>query len=201
MEKKVIIIQGCPGTGKTSISRKLSEILNALHIDLSKFVIEENLIDGNDPERNSLIPNNDLLINKLLQKINESKNLIIVEGHYADIVPPQYVLQVFVLRLHPRRLEVVLKQRGWDEKKVYENVMAELLDTCLINVIERYGSEKVVEIDVTNKEIDDVVNEILKRLSIPDSSNQKYINWFETLEKEGILNEYLLKFSTTQSQK
>ncbi|MCR6623355.1 MAG: adenylate kinase family protein [archaeon YNP-LCB-024-027] len=197
MKGKVIIIGGCPGTGKTSISRKLSETLNVPYIDLSKFVIEENLFDSNDPERNSFIPNNNLLISKLLQKINESKTLLIIEGHYADIVPPQYVLKAFVLRLHPKKLETVLRQRGWNEKKVYENVMAELLDTCLIDTIEQYGPEKVVEIDVTDKCIDDVVNEILAILSNPNNGKRKQINWIETLEKEGILNEYLSKLSTT----
>jgi adenylate kinase len=197
MKGKVIIIGGCPGTGKTSISRKLSETLNVPYIDLSKFVIEENLFDSNDPERNSFIPNNNLLISKLLQKINESKTLLIIEGHYADIIPPQYVLKAFVLRLHPKKLEMVLRQRGWDDKKVYENVMAELLDTCLINAIEQYGPEKVVEIDVTDKCIDDVVNEILAILSNLNNGKRKQINWIETLEKEGILNEYLSKLSTT----
>jgi adenylate kinase len=197
MKGKVIIIGGCPGTGKTSISRKLSETLNAHHIDLSKFVIDENLFESIDPERNSFIPNNNLLISKLLQKINESKTLLIIEGHYADIIPPQYVLKAFVLRLHPKKLEMVLRQRGWDDKKVYENVMAELLDTCLIDAIEQYGSEKVVEIDVTDKCINDVVNEILAILSNLNNGKRKHINWIETLEKEGILNEYLSKFSTT----
>jgi broad-specificity NMP kinase len=75
--------------------------------------------------------------------------------------------------------------------------MAELLDTCLIDAIEQYGSEKVVEIDVTDKCIDDVVNEILAILSNLNNGKRKHINWIETLEKEGILNEYLSKFSTT----
>ena len=40
----MIIITGTPGTGKTSIARELAKRLNAVHIDLSRYVIEEDYI-------------------------------------------------------------------------------------------------------------------------------------------------------------
>lgn len=201
MREKVLIIHGCPGTGKTIVGEKLSKILNAKYINLSKIVMEEKMFIAFDDERGSYISNLDLLLRRVIELISESKSLVIIEGHYADIVPSSYVYKVFVLRMHPLKLEKVLEMRGWEKKKIYENVLAEMLDICLISALETYGTDKVVEIDVTNKEIDDIVKEILDILSYGNlkTSKNKYIDWFETLEKEGILKEYLTKLSSSQS--
>ncbi|MEM0211449.1 MAG: adenylate kinase family protein [Candidatus Methanomethylicia archaeon] len=201
MQEKVLIIHGCPGTGKTTVCEKLSKVLNAKYINLSKIVIEERILIAFDEVRESYVPNLDLLLKRIIELISESKSLVIIEGHYADIIPSPYVYKAFVLRMHPLKLEKVLEMKGWEKKKIYENVLAEMLDACLISALEAYGADKVVEIDVTNKEADDIVKEILDILFCANlkTSKNKYINWFETLEREGMLKEYLTKFSSSES--
>lgn len=196
-DEKVIIIQGCPGTGKTSISKKLSQILNAFHIDISKFIIEEKIKGYFDYDSSSFMPDYEFLLNKIIKIINDSNSILIIEGHYADIVPSKYVIKVFVLRLHPLHLEKMLEHRGWDKRKIYENVLAELLDVCLINALEAYSPEKIIEINVTNRSIDEVVNEIIYKLNMHNKRDFGKINWLEELEREGILEKYLIKLSSS----
>jgi len=198
-QEKVIVIQGCPGTGKTTISERLSKILNAKHIDLSKLVIEEKLFIDFDVERGSYIPDMDLLLKKINKLISESDSLLIIEGHYADVVPPQYVYKAFVLRMHPSELEKRLEKKGWSKRKIHENILAEMLNSCLISALEVYGDDKVIEIDVTNKETDEIIKEILDALSKKNYKTNKYIDWLKILEEEGILEKYLTMFSSSKT--
>ena len=53
--QRIILITGVPGVGKTTISSLLMQKLDAVHIDISKIVKEENLYESIDEERQSLI--------------------------------------------------------------------------------------------------------------------------------------------------
>ncbi|MCS7097192.1 MAG: AAA family ATPase [Candidatus Methanomethylicia archaeon] len=197
--QKVIIIHGCPGTGKTLVSEKLSRLLKAIHINISEIALREELFIGFDKERESFILDEESLKNRIIDLIVKSESLVIVEGHHANIVPPNYVIKVFVLRRHPVELEKVLELRGWKKEKILENVLAEILDYCVVVALETYGSEKVVEVDVTNRNVDDVVMEILSELYVNKIKSNYHIDWIKVLKHEGLLEKYIMNFSSSQS--
>ena len=76
------------------------------------------------------------------------------------------------------------------EKKIKENVLAEILDVCLIDATERQSLEKLIEVDTTDKDVEETVNEILERLK---EGNGKIgtIDWLKKIEFEGRLKDYL----------
>ena len=189
--RKVIVIHGTPGTGKTTISRYLCKKLNAYHVNLSKLVREEKLYIGVDEKRSfTLIADVDKLIQKILDIISKYKGYVIVEGHFADIVPKEYVKKVIVIRLHPLELEKRLIKRGWPEKKIAENVLAEILDECLIEAINTYSEELVREVNATGKNVEEIIEEIMQAIKNHDFKPGR-INWLRELEKEGIIEKYL----------
>ncbi len=69
---KVIIVTGTPGTGKTTLSKKISKLLDYKYIDVNKLIKENKLHDGYDRKKKCFVV--DIIdLNKFL--IGEIKRL------------------------------------------------------------------------------------------------------------------------------
>lgn len=183
---KCIGISGTPGTGKSSIARELSLVFQIPLIELSKYVIENKLYLYYDELRNSYVIDEDRVRSEIT-RLYEEIGSIIITGHYVEVLPREIFELVVVLRRVPYELIDVLKQRGWPEHKIAENVEAELLSVCTINAIEELGEDIVVEVDVTSRKVSDVVAEIV---DIMYGSKPVYhglrIDWLALLPEEKI---------------
>ncbi len=127
---------------------------------------------------------------KLHALLGEGGNFII-EGHWGDLVPEEYVKCAIVLRTNPIVLMERLKKKGYREGKVKENAQAELLDYCLIKAVEAFGDERVFEVDNTDRDVDGVIDEILIVIKKGRGKKAGTTNWIKTLEKEGKIMELL----------
>ncbi|MEM2947516.1 MAG: hypothetical protein QXN96_04675, partial [Candidatus Bathyarchaeia archaeon] len=67
----------------------------------------------------------------------------------------------------------------------------EILDVCLVDALNAYGKEKVCEIDVTMKSVEDTVEKILSILNGSKKCRVGVVDWLGKLENEGLLNDYL----------
>jgi adenylate kinase len=187
----VFVLTGTPGVGKTSVSKLLSDILKARLIDVDQVVREEHLIINHDVNRETDIVDITNLSKKIADLIQMVDEDIIVEGHYAtEIVPRRYVTKIIILRRDPNDLEKKLRDKGFNEKKIKENVLAEILDVCLIEAMKRHSLEKLIEVDTTDKDVEETVNEILERLK-EGNGNIGKIDWLKKIESEGRLKDYL----------
>jgi len=191
---KVIIISGTPGTGKTIVASILAKKINGLHIDLSKLVLKERLYKEIDKERETIVADLNKLIPRLIEIIKSTNSPIIIEGHYAEIVPASLIDVAIILRTHPKELEKRLKEKNFKESKIRENIQAEILGVCSYNALNTYGKEKIYEIDTTSKTPNETVELILK---IIEGKDDKYrigkIDWLKVLEKEGTLGEFFIE--------
>lgn len=148
-----------------------------------------------DEERGTLIADLERVSRRFREIILNTDQDIIVEGHFApDVVPSEHVTIAFVLRRSPEELKRVLESRGYSEKKIAENLAAEILDVCLYDAISRLGKEKVCEVDVTSRDAEDVVKEILDILCGLRERRIGIVDWLGKLEAEGKLEEYLKNF-------
>ena len=86
---------------------------------------------------------------------------MVIDTHFGEIIPKEYVDKVIVLRTDPEELEKRLWRKGWWWEKIRENVEAEILSVCTHNAIEAFGEDRVYEVDTTSKTIDQVIDEIL----------------------------------------
>jgi len=175
---KVIVLSGVPGVGKSTIAEKLAKKLNADVVHLSKLVIDNKLYISYDKIRETYVIDEEKVSAKIKELINKCrKKYMVIEGHYGELVPKEYIDFFFVLRLNPLILYERLKERKWPERKIKENVAAEILAVPTANAISVLGGNKVCEIEVTNKGIEEVVNEILDSIREGACPSKHFIDW------------------------
>jgi len=161
----IIALTGTPGTGKSSVCMLLSEKYRI--IDLNALVIREKLHDGKDRERDTLIVDTDALEKRVRALVADEISDVILEGHLSHHLSIPDV--IIVLRASPSELERRLRSRGYHERKIRENVEAEMLDVILVESVE--NPDKVYEIDTTGKPVKEVagtVDDIIRAVKKQD---------------------------------
>ena len=193
--RRVILVTGTPGVGKTAVSSLLASKLHAVHIDIAKLVEQERLISGVDKARGTLIADTDRVSKRVQEIIKSSKHDIIVDGHYAvDVVPSRDVHIVFVLRRDLDELKGLMENRGLKERKLWENLAAEILDVCLWDAVSACGSDKVCEIDASGKRVEEEVEDMISVLEGREKCKVGIVDWLGKLEEEGRLHDFLKPF-------
>lgn len=158
---------------------------------MGELVEREGLYSHINSERDTKVADLDRLIPRITELIERSEGVIIVEGHYADIVPSSFVDIVIVLRTNPEVLSNRLEAKGWSERKVRENVQAEILGSCTFNALKAYGSELVYEIDTTNLSEEEMVTMVLEIINEkPRKHRAGTINWLSLLDADNQLEKY-----------
>lgn len=190
--KRVFLITGTPGVGKTTVSQMLAVKLKALHVDIAKLVTGEKITSGYDEKRQTLIADTIKLAKRIQEITSKSSRIVIVDGHYAtDVMPKDQVAKVFVLRCHPEELERRMEERGFPGSKIKENLAAEILDVCLIDAVTNVGEEKICEVDSTGQTVDDTVSRVLSIIRGRKPCSVGIVDWLGRLEEEGTLEKYL----------
>ncbi|MEM3627210.1 MAG: adenylate kinase family protein [Candidatus Bathyarchaeia archaeon] len=184
---------GTPCVGKTSAARLVASKLDALYVNLTDLAVRENLVLGRDEERGSIIVDEARMQRKIREIIkNCNKNCVVIDGHYAaSVVPKPLVTRVFVLRRDPVELRRFMEQCGFSGRKLWENLASEILDVCLVEALNVHGEEKVCELDVTNKSVSEVVDELLAILDGVKRCCVGVVDWLGKLERDGLLDEFL----------
>jgi len=190
---KAVVITGTPGVGKSTVARLLARELGARLIELGELVVERGLHLGLDEETGSLIVDMEALALEVKEMLSRSAgpSILVVVSHYAQlVVPREAVLIAFVLRRSPYELARILAERGYEEHKMLENVQAEVLDVCLVEAVEAYGPELIYEVDVTGREPEDVVSEMLRAMKDGLGGRLGVVDWLGMLEEDGRLEEF-----------
>jgi len=175
-----IALTGTPGTGKTELSKKLEEDgYHVLHI--TEFIKKYNLPSERDDERDCEVVDMDALeeavfeyqqqARKDFSQAFHSENLSIKDRHISPKNLPVLLIEshlahylcdlAVVLRTHPNVLKIRLDERGYAEKKIMENVLAESIDVVLCDCFDY--CRRVYEIDTSNIKLSETA-ECLKEL-------------------------------------
>ena len=195
MTRRVILVTGTPCVGKTSVSNLLASKLEAIHVSLGELVERERLVSGVDKIRKTLIADMDKVSTRVHEIINLSEGDVIVDGHYAvDVVPNRIVHMVFVLRRDPKELKRSMESRGFEGRKLWENLAVEILDICLWDAVSACGSDRVCEIDVSDKRLEEVAEDIVLVLEGKKEGHVGVVDWLGKLEEEDRLHEFLKPF-------
>lgn len=164
-----IAISGTPGVGKTAVSEILKRRGYSV-ISLNKLAEERGFVEDFDDERESKIIDIGTL-DDYLKESYKNEN-IIIEGHLSHLLSVDLII---ILRCDPLVLRKRLKTKEWPEKKIKENVGAEILDVIKIEAYDIM--DKVYEIDTTNKSTQEIA------IAIIDILNGEYeepqIKWLE----------------------
>lgn len=193
MAKRVILVTGTPCVGKTTIAIELAKHLDAEYVNLTELAKKYKLIQGEDKKRHTIIIDENGMQARLDRIIGAtSKNEIIIDGHFAAAVAPRdKVTHVLVLRRNPIQLRDFMMKCGYKSHKLWENLASEILDVCLVEALREQEERKVCELDVTNRTVQEEVEDILSVISGHKKCRAGGIDWLGMLEAEGVLEEYL----------
>ena len=183
-----VVVTGTPGVGKTVFSKALAKALGFKYLDVGEFCVKEGYVVGYDEERGSYIADTDRLKERLKHLGNGN---YVLDGHIAHLAAPLHLVRlVYVLRCHPEVLRRRLEARGYPPSKVRENVMAEILDICLVEAVELHDG-KVCELDSTGKDVEKLVSEALAVYRGEAEPKTGIVDWVSRLQQEGLLEKYL----------
>lgn len=163
-------------------------------MDVGKAALKEGFVKAFDKERETWVIDLERLRKWVGSFLKRSSGLVVVDGHYSpSLVPKNKVKKIFVLRCDPLVLRERLRLRGDPEKKILENVAAELLDACLLEALKK-SPDKICELEATSKEASKLVEEALESLSSREGKYGK-VDWIGKLSEEGKLGELLSSLS------
>lgn len=178
----IIVITGTPGTGKTYFSKRLANIINYKYVPINDIVIKEGLYGKYDKQRESYIIN--LRAAKKYVLDNYSRGDFIFDSHIAHLIVDKKLLKIcVVLRCSPYELMRRLKEKGYSDKKILENVQAEILDVIYNEAIASYGEDKVIQIDVTDKLDEKVLG--LSSMIRKNKYSSDYVDWLTLIYRRG----------------
>lgn len=140
-----ILITGTPGTGKTTLAKELSKALSIPHIEVSKYIKTHKFYQEYNADYDTLIlddENEDKLLDNLEQELKKPH---VIDFHTSELFPKRWFDIVVVLRVKTDVLFDRLVQRGYEERKVQENVECEIMNVCLDEALECYDDVLVLD--------------------------------------------------------
>ena len=177
-----IVITGNPGVGKHTITKKISEILNFPIIDINIVAKDLELFEKNENT-------NDVDTQKLTKILREIKlNEKIIVGHLAPYVLEKNQVEIIIiLRRNPYDLESVYNERNYSEIKIKENTGSEVLGIIMHDTIEKF-EEKVFQVNVSQKNIQTVVDEVLEIISKEEGGEE--VDWLNLVTENNDLEKF-----------
>ena len=145
MKKPNIIITGTPGTGKSTLSSLAAEKIGLKHIDVGEFVKANECHEGFEESFQTYILDEDKLCELLEPILEEGGNII--DFHTCDIFPEMYIDLLLVLRSSTTVLYDRLIARGYDKKKLDENMECEIMQVVLEDARANYSQEIIYELE------------------------------------------------------
>lgn len=193
----IIVISGTPGTGKTSVSNMIAELYNGKVLSLNEPEVFEEFNIHFDIKRDTYVVDTDKLLTHIITLIEEYKNdepeYLIIEGHFSDIIPENYIDYAIILRCDPYMLRSRLENRGYKNDKILENVQAEILGNCANYFIQKNLKIPIYELNTSILTIESVVDIIITNI-IKDENAENYligkIDWLEKLFQDNSLNDF-----------
>jgi adenylate kinase len=187
-----IIVSGTPGVGKHTISIELSDLLNRIPIlDINKVILSENLLTPSYGNEVNIEKTYNSL--KLILSTKEYDDAIIV-GHLAPyVVDPLLVDFIIILRRSPYELKKIYELRSYSKKKIYDNIVSEILGIISYDFLKKFNKKDISEIEINEnvlpcvsaqKIIDMYANKNLREFGI--------IDWLPLIQSDPQMVKFLM---------
>ena len=165
MAKFLAILTGTPGTGKSSVARRLQATCNIPILEINKIVKDKELFLGYNHRRDTLIIDESAVDAYLATHLVDLE-VVVVVGHYVEFPTLRTACLVFVLRCEPGILKKRLQEREYPSDKINENVDAEIMQVCLEEARGFFREATIIEFDTTMKDINEIAGEICVQITM-----------------------------------
>ncbi len=110
----------------------------------------------------------------------------IIDTVAINLIDRSLIDWCIVLRLNPTELMRRLLMRNWPRCKVVENVLAEVVSSSLSMAIDLFGRDKVIEVDATGRDVQDIVKYIVNHV-LSGNSVIGVVDWLDVLDTDFLI--------------
>jgi Predicted nucleotide kinase (related to CMP and AMP kinases) len=179
-----LLVTGTPGVGKTTIATGLARIYGAAIVGLDEIITP---VLKWDPKLQTYHVTNENEARKLITERLKTLNSYIIDTVAVNLIDASLIDWCVVLRLEPTQLMDRLTRRNWPHCKVVENVLAEIVGSSLVMAINMFGRDRVIEVDTTNKNVDEVINYITNRIAYGRPA-VGIVDWLDDVDTDILIN-------------
>uniref|UniRef100_A0A7S3IMH2 Adenylate kinase isoenzyme 6 homolog n=1 Tax=Strombidium inclinatum TaxID=197538 RepID=A0A7S3IMH2_9SPIT len=161
-----ILVTGTPGVGKTSLCTLLESQLpddydlnGFQYIKLTDLIKNEKLYK-NWNEAFDVPEFDEDMVCDYLEPLMSGKGGIILEFHSCDFFPERWFQMIVLLRCNNTELYDRLKERGYKEEKITENIECEIFGELAEEVKSSYKPE--ITLELSSEKVDDMEENIVK---------------------------------------
>lgn len=141
----ILIVTGTPGSGKTTLAKKLAKKHNYAYIDVNALITSHKLHEKYDKKLKTKIVDTKKLSKFLMYHVKSLRTTgAVIDSHLSHYLPSSFVDTCYVATCPLSKLKQRLKKRGYSLEKIRENLEAEAFQTCLIEAQE-FGHNVVVK--------------------------------------------------------
>ncbi|CDW80735.1 adenylate kinase isoenzyme 6-like [Stylonychia lemnae] len=147
-----ILVTGTPGVGKTSLCTLLEnqlaeeyDLKGFQYVKLTDLIQQKKLYKKWNEEFDVPEFDEDMVCDEL-EPLMSQQGGIILEFHSCDFFPERWFQLVVLLRCNNTELFDRLQARGYNEKKITENIECEILDVLKEEVDSSYKQEVILEL-------------------------------------------------------
>jgi adenylate kinase len=182
-----LVITGNPGVGKHTAAFELRKALDLAVIDINDLAVKHHAF----LQMPSLEIDSKKIAIIIKSKLGESQRTVIV-GHLAPyVLKKEWIDLVIVLRKSPYAILSTLKNRKYSAKKIKENVASEILGIVLYDSIQRFGKEKIAELDTTLSNPAEVCEKIISLLNGKTGRKIGVVDWLSVVYEKGDVERFL----------
>ncbi len=131
--KRLLVITGTPGTGKSTVAKMLVDQLGLLHIDLHELIKSDKILSSDfNKEKDCYDLDMDRVEELVILKLEENPGqTMVLDSHVAHHLSTDVICGAIVLRCSDlKELETRLLARNYSASKVKENLDSEIFDIC-----------------------------------------------------------------------
>ncbi|MBD3312484.1 AAA family ATPase [archaeon] len=154
--RKLILVSGTPGTGKTRVAKGIAEHYDYKYVHIGEH--EEYVTAQIDIK---IIDVEQMIKWLKTQQKRDSKTLV-VDSHLSHYFPAELTRICIITRCDPSELKTRLKKREYPEEKIRINLEAEAMDLILQEALAE--GHKVHEVNTTHKIASTSVKEAIEAI-------------------------------------
>ncbi|KAL3105950.1 hypothetical protein niasHT_025007 [Heterodera trifolii] len=147
-----VLVTGTPGTGKSTLAKKVAQNVGMEYIDTTSIIKEREFYAEYDAQLDTHVLNEDALLDHLEERFGSDAGGLILDYHCAEMFPKRWFDLVIILRCATDSLFDRLTERGYSERKRRENLEAEIFGIIAEEANASYDESVVHELDNSTAE-------------------------------------------------